>query len=792
MRMTNPWRWTAAVTVAAVTAAPAWAGGVRLYPLADVRLGDGPFKDAEEADRAYMLAHNVDRLLAPFRREAGLAQKAPPYGNWESMGLDGHTAGHYLAALALMVASTGDAEMKRRMDYIVAELADCQRANGDGYVGGVPNGRALWADVAAGRMKVTGFGINDRWVPWYNLHKLYAGLRDAYLIGHNEQARAVLVGLADWCDKLLGHLSDAQVQEMLSAEQGGMDEVLADVSAITGDPKYLRLARRFCDRSLLGPLSSGQDQLTGKHANTQIPKVIGFQRIAALDGPDADALHRAASFFWDDVTEKRSVAIGGNSVNEHFNSATDFTSMVQDRTGPETCNTYNMLRLTEQLYAADAAPRYADFYERALFNHILSSEDVAHGGFVYFTPMRPRQYRVYSQAGKGFWCCVGTGFENHAKYGEFVYGHDDHAVYVNLFIASTLTDPDRGLTLRQETTFPDEPRTKLRMSLAKPASFALMLRHPAWVAAGEMRVRVNGQDQPVAGGPSTYAAVTREWHDGDTVDVDLPMRLAAERLPDGSDYVALRYGPIVLAAATGTEDMPGQFAGDGRGDHIATGPLEPLAGAPTLVADDVNQAVSHVVPVAGEPLTFTASDLIRPSRYADLRLVPFFRVHETRYEIYWPISTPGAYAAQQAKLAVAERARLALDRATVDRVTPGEQQTEVEHDFHGEQTSQGSFRRRAWRDARGWFSYTMKGSPVPADLMVTCYGGDRDRAFDVLVDGKVLATVILDGSRGDRFVDLKYPLPAGADKPITVKFAAHSGSIAGGVFDLRVVRRGGL
>ena len=607
----------------------------------------------------------------------------------------------------------------------------------------------------------------------------------------------MLVGLTDWCDRLLGHLSDAQVQHMLQSEQGGMDEVLADVSAITGDPKYLALARRFCDQSLLGPLAAGQDRLTGKHANTQIPKVIGFQRIAALgdDGRAADAadLHRAAVFFWDEVTGKRSVAIGGDSVNEHFNPVDDFSTMVQERTGPETCNTYNMLKLSEQLYQADPQPRYADFYERALFNHILGSEDVAHGGFVYFTPMRPRQYRVYSQAGKQFWCCVGTGFENHAKYGEFIYAHGggaDDPLYVNLYMASELTWPERGLTLRQETTLPQEPRTRLRLSLKRPATFTLKLRHPYWVPAGQMRVRVNGQDQPADGGPSTYAAVTRQWSDGDTLEVDLPMHVTADRLPDRSAYVALQYGPVVLAAATGTENMPGLFAGDGRGDNIAGGPLEPIADAPTLVTDDLAYVGDHLVPVAGQPLTFTAPDLIQPQKYAGLRLVPFYQLHETRYEIYWPLATPRAYAADRQRIAAAEREKLQLDRDTLDRVTPGEQQAEVDHRFHGERTAQGSFQGRAWRDARGWFSYELKAPAEPADLMITCYGLDRGRQFDVLVDGRVLASVNLDGQHGDHFFDLRYPLPTTTKgAAITVRFQPHPGSLAGGIFDLRLLRR---
>ncbi|HET8647511.1 MAG TPA: beta-L-arabinofuranosidase domain-containing protein, partial [Vicinamibacteria bacterium] len=378
----------------------------------------------------------MDRLLAPYREEAGLGARAPRYPNWESSGLDGHTAGHYLTALAQAWASTGDAEMKRRLDAMVAELAACQRAHGDGYVGGIPGGRGLWAEVAAGKLRVHGFGINDKWVPWYNLHKLFAGLRDAHTMGGNAQAREVLLGLTGWCQAVTARLSEAQMQEMLRAEHGGMSEVLADVFALSRAPSHLALARRFVHQAFLEPLRRRQDALDGLHANTQIPKAAGCARVAELTGEPAD--WEAARFFWRTVVERRTVAIGGNSVREHFNPAGDFSSMVESREGPETCNTYNMLRLTEQLFRREPAAVYAYFYERALFNHILSSQHPDHGGFVYFTPLRPRHYRVYSQPSQTFWCCVGSGMENHSGHGRFVYARADGQLFVNLFVASTL------------------------------------------------------------------------------------------------------------------------------------------------------------------------------------------------------------------------------------------------------------------------------------------------------------------------------------------------------------------
>jgi len=767
---------------------------VSTFPLSQVRLLDGPFAHAQQLNLQYIRALEVDRLLAPFRSDAGLPKKADPYPNWESGGLAGHTAGHYLTALAQAWASTGDADAKQRLDYMVSEVAECQRAHGDGYVGGIPKSRELWTKVAAGTIETESFGLNGAWVPWYNLHKLFAGLRDAYLIGGNAQARDVLVALADWCGTLLSHLSDAQVQQMLRAEQGGMNEVLADVSAITGDRKYLALAERFSHRGLLEPLERHEDPLTGLHANTQIPKVIGYERIAELGGEPAGA--DAAVFFWERVTGHRSVAFGGNSVREHFNPVDDFEPMLESREGPETCNTYNMLRLTERLFGRDGSARYADYYERALFNHILSTQHPVHGGYVYFTPIRPRQYRVYSQPSQCFWCCVGTGMENHGKYGEFVYAHAGDALYVNLFIASELRWPERGLTLRQETTFPDTSATRLVLRADAPRTFTIHVRHPGWVSADGFRVRVNGQPWAGTSAPSSYLAIAREWREGDRIDVELPMRTTVEPLPGGSDYVAILHGPILLAAKTPSESpLPGLIAGDGRMAHVAPGPYLPLDGAPMLVGDRATLA-DRIQPVAGRPLTFTARDLIRPREARDLELIPFFRVHDSRYMLYWRAVDAGGYDQVVARMKADEQARLAIERRTLDQVVPGEQQPEVEHNVRSEASTSGVTHGRQFREATGFFSYdlhagTARGQAL--ELRVTYLAGDRGRRFDILAGDRPIAAVDLDGGDPDRFTDVTYPIPAevvaaAPNGVLTVRFAAKPGSRTGGVYDVRLLR----
>ncbi|WP_175414836.1 glycoside hydrolase family 127 protein [Nibricoccus aquaticus] len=793
---------------------------LEFFPLTDVRLLDGPFKHAQDLNRAYLLALDPDRLLAPFRTSVGLEPKAPKYPNWESTGLDGHTAGHVVTALAQMVADTGDTELRRRLDYMIAEFAACQAASGDGYVGAVPDGKKFWDEIRAGKIDATNFSINGRWVPWYNLHKLFAGLREAWLITKNEQARDVLIRLSDWCDALFTTLTDDQIQTMLRCEHGGMNEVLADVAAITGDTKYLKLARRFSHREILDPLLRHEDKLTGLHANTQIPKAIGFARIGELDNDTAWL--DASRFFWDTVVTRRSVAIGGDSVREHFHPSDDFSSMIESREGPETCNTYNLLRLSEQLFRLDPLARYADYYERALFNHILSSQHPQHGGFVYFTPMRPRHYRVYSQPETSFWCCVGSGLESHGKYAHFIYAHQGEALFVNLFIASSLNWKSKGVTVTQETKFPDEGRSTLTVRVKKPTRFSLRIRIPAWADRKDFSVSMGDLKRPTSFGfySQSYSEITREWHDGDRVEIILPMRTTLERLPDGSDYAAILHGPIVLAAKTGTESLDGLRADDSRMGHVAPGPYLPLDSAPTLVGNEKTFA-SKITPVPGKSLTFTARELLRPDNYRDLQLVPFSRIHDARYLTYFRVATPERYTELTAQLAAEEKARNELETRTLDRVIPGEQQPEVEHAFAGEATNTGSHLGRRWRDASKWFSYQLKipaasalvsrprsssDSTVTAvpgftadttlELRVTYFAAERGRHFDIVVNDRVIATVSLDGHQHDRFTDVAYPIPAdliretlASDaRTLTVKFRAAEKSRTASIYDLRLLR----
>ena len=754
---------------------------VETFPVSQVRLSNSPFLHNQRLDISYLLALDADRLLAPYRKEAGLQPKADNYSNWENTGLDGHMGGHYLSALSYMWAATGHEEIGRRLDYVLSELQACQQARTDGYLGGVPQSDAIWSEIARGDIRAASFGLNDRWVPLYNIHKMYAGLRDAWLVAGRAEARRMLVAFTDWMVKEVSRLTDDQVQQMLVSEHGGLNEVFADVAAITGDKKYLRLARQFSDRRLLEPLLEGRDCLTGMHANTQIPKVIGYKRVAELEGL-AD-WNQAAAYFWDVVVRQRSVSIGGNSMREHFHPADDFTQLLASEQGPETCNTYNMLRLSKMLYQTSADKNYMDYYERALYNHILSSMDPVQGGFVYFTPMRSGHYRVYSQPHTSMWCCVGTGMENPARYGEMIYAHEGRNLVVNLFIPSILTWDD--LTVSQTGSFPLQPSTQLTLRLKQPRRFALKIRRPSWCPA--MTVTVNGTPvAPAVSGSDAdarldggYFVVDRSWRDGDRVEVSLPMHLTAEQTPDGGPQYSFLYGPLVLAAKTGTDRQDGLFADDSRGGHIANGPQLLATQLPALIGP-ADSVLSHVQPVSGQPLTFRLSGTSMPA-FEGQTLVPFYQLYECRYQLYFPQYTAAEWESRRQQMATDEQARLALEAATVDHIFCGEQQSENDHAFLGPDSWNGADAGQHWRRTASRFSYQVKTSGART-LMLKGFADPE--SLVVTMAGRELPAVRLD-AEGSASVSL----PAGLPSTSTLVFAAPQGTSATPrLIELRLLR----
>jgi len=761
-------------------------GGLQPFNLTQVRLLEGPFKQAQETDKQYILSLDADRLLSPYLKEAGLTPKAESYGNWENTGLDGHIGGHYLSSLALMYASTGDAKVKERLDYMIAELDKCQSKNGDGYLAGIPQGKEIWKQIKAGNIASSSFNLNGKWVPLYNIHKIYAGLYDAYAIAGNEKAKQMLIKLTDWCIDLTSGLSDQQVQSLLKSEHGGLNEAFANVYSITGDKKYLQLARRFSDQSILTPLLGSTDALTGLHANTQIPKVIGFEQIALLDQDKKWA--GAAAFFWETVVGNRTVAIGGNSVREHFHPSNNFASMLESREGPETCNSYNMLKLTKQLFLASPSNRYLDYYERTLYNHILASQR-PEGGFVYFTPMRPGHYRTYSNPQEIFWCCVGSGLENHGKYGELIYAHNTKDVYVNLFIPSALNWEEKGISIIQETVFPNEESTTLKLKLKSRQQFALNLRNPSWVEEGKMTVMVNGKNVAIKTGENGYVTIDRMWKSGDVVKVSLPMHTTTEFMPDGSDWVSFLRGPIVLAAELDGLPQPNLTADGSRMGHIASGPLLPVSEAP-LVTGTKPELADKLALADKNTLTFKAENIVFQPRYKNLTLVPFYTLAEKRYVIYFPYSSTEKLPERAEAIRLAEEEKMKVEQETVDLVNTGEQQPESDHQFKGERTENGTHMERHFRNGKGWFSYVLKNKDLTAGkLRLTYYGREKNKNFTIRINGEVIENVKLDGSKGSVFYTTDYTIPKNLlIAEMEVKFEAEPESSIANVYEVRLVK----
>jgi len=577
---------------------------VQAFPLEDVRLLDGPFRREMELDENYLLSLDADRLLRNFRANAGLPTDARPLGGWEATNceLRGHFTGHYLSACAQMYASTGEAPLIFRVNYMVGVLAACQDKLGGGYLSAFPQN---FIDRVEAGQRV--------WAPYYTLHKILAGLEDARVYCRNAQALTVAKKFGDWVIARNSKLTDAQMQAMLGTEQGGMNEALANLYALTGERKYLDISLRFNHHRVLDPAAEQQDELTGLHANTQIPKFIGAARQYELTGDDS--LRRAATFFWSTVVANRSYVIGGDSDGEMFTATNRLSQMGPHTT--ETCNTYNMLKLTRHLFCLEPRAAYGDYYERALYNHILASQNPETGMMCYYVPLRSGSRKEFCTPEKSFWCCTGTGVENHAKYADSIYFHDDSGLYVNLFIPSVLHWKSKAVSIRQETRFPDDRAVKLVFTCRRPARLSVHLRRPAWAGDG-FGVSVNGgafTDGSTP--PSGYVVIDREWKTGDTIDLFLPMRLWTESFRDDPNRFAFLRGPLVLAAPLASAQA-GEVVLPGSG----------------VLADALNPAPNSVNTFVG------TSDVIRfPGQAADAATIlePFYKIYRERHQVYWDL-----------------------------------------------------------------------------------------------------------------------------------------------------------
>ena len=769
---------TWASVACARTSDPAVGLKAQPFALRDVRLLDGPFKTAMERDQTYMLEIDPERMLHNFRINAGLPSTAPPLGNWESpkSELRGHLTGHYLSACALMYASTGDERFRERATLLVRELAKCQAALGaSGYLSAFPE--SLFDRLEAG---------NKVWAPYYTLHKILAGLLDAQALCNNPQAREVAVKMGDWVVARTGRLSEEHVEKMLGEEHGGINEAMVNLYGLTGNAAYLRCARRLCHHDVLDPLAERKDKLAGHHANTQFPKVIGTARLYELTGEDR--YRTISEFFWDRVVNHHSYVTGGNSDHEGFGPPDRLNARVSPFTA-ETCNTYNMLKLTRHVFSWNAAAAQADYYERALYNHVLATQDPDTGRMAYHIPVYGAWFMPYNTANDSAWCCTGTGFENHAKYGDSIYWHDGESLFVNLFIASELTWWAKGLTLRQETRYPEEEMTRLVWRCERPTTMTVRIRYPGWATQG-MEVKINGEALQHQAQPGSYVVISRTWQNADRIEVRLPMSLRLEPMPDNPTRAAICYGPVVLAGELGREGItPPMPYAIKQSDFFKS----PPPAMPVLLAG--GQAVDQwVEAVPGKPLTFRTKGVGQPK---DITLVAFYTLPPQRYSIYWDILTEEKWKKHQAD----EQRRAQHDRdlaaRTFDCAGIGNPKVEQLHNLKSKDSSTGEFSNRPYRATKngGWFSYDLKvPSGQPVLLLCTYWGSDAGpRAFDILVNGVQVASEKLNFNQPGEFYDAEYDLPKeslAGQGLITVKIQAQPGKIAGGVYDLRVVTKG--
>jgi DUF1680 family protein len=746
------------------------------FPLTRVRLLEGRWNDEMQRDRQYLHALDVDRLLYPFRAQAGIEAPgdAGPYGGWEAMSCEvrGHFPGHFLSACALMFASTGDTELKAKADAMVAELAKCQAANGGGYLAAFP--QSFWDRLEAGQ---------PVWAPYYVIHKIMAGLYDMHTLCGNDQALDVLEGMAGYFKARLDNLPNDAVDRMLRVEFGGMSEVLHNLYGITGDPAHLELAHRFDQPEFLGPLALGYDNLSHIHGNTQIPKVIGAATRYEITG---DIRYRdIAEFFWGRVVNTRTYATGGSTMFEAWPQPNRLAATL-GHLNHETCKTHNMLKLTRHLLCWSADPVYGDFYERALLNGILGTQGPRPGELQYYVAMAAGYPRTFGTPDNSFWCCYGTGVESFAKLGDSIYfqsrrdARTTSQLYVNLYIPSRLDWIEEGAQVEMKTDYPREDTVRLHLSMVAPKSFALSLRVPHWVS-GNVEARVNGAPAgPLDAKRRTWLTIERLWNDGDLIEVRLPMALHTEALPDDPETVAVLYGPVVLA---GVVDERAGEAAIVEPVHEAIAAY-PMSLPPLYIAGDPKAPDTWLKPVEGKPLNFTA-----PSQPLIKRLVPFSDIVNERYALYFPVVEQGSARHRELELA-GETWEREIDRVFIYPNEALKDASEQKHGLKHKDAAAGAVPGASsiYRHATpgGWFEWKLKVLPdAPASLLCAYWGSDVGRTFDVLVDGALLKTEQLDNLKPGSLVDVEYALPQELTRgknEVTVRFLANHNTMAGGVF----------
>lgn len=743
------------------------AGGTTASPVDAkfVALRPSPFADALAANRRYLLSLDPERLLHNFHVSAGLEPEGPLYGGWESQSIAGHSLGHWLSAVSLLIANGGDAELAARLDRTLGEMARIQAAHGDGYLSGttVPrdgrnvDGKIIFEEVRRGEIRSLGWDLNGGWVPIYAWHKVQAGVLDAYRLAGNPRALPIALGMAGYLGGIIDQLSDEQVQSVLNTEHGGINEVFAETYALTGDRRWLSIAEKLRHKAVLDPLARQEDRLAWLHANTQIPKVVGLARLHELTGDPAHAA--AARFFHATVVGRHSYVIGGNSEREHFGEPGQLQGTLTTATC-ESCNSYNMMKLTRHLFGWAPQAELFDYYERVQLNHMLAHQRPDDGRFVYFMPLAPGAARTYSEPENSFWCCVGTGMESHAKHADSIYWHDAAALYVNLYIPSKLDWPERGLRLVLDTHYPMDGVVRLTIEKAPRRAATLALRIPRWAAGATLTV--NGAPAPVDPAQG-YARITRRWRSRDRVELTLPMTLRAEPLLGDPQTIAFLSGPLVLAADMGPASDRTEEA------------------TPAIVTEDGIGALRRV---EGEPHRFRVITAVG----RELELKPFFPLYDRRTAVYFRNFTPAQWAASKDAFLAEEAARVDLIRRTVDVFRIGEMQPERDHGLEATGGSPGLFYGRHNRSLPQGESmrFRMARRPGPSALRVTYIGHDLDHMFEIWVHGERIAVERRPGPSGSEWIDVDYPLPPTSEAQSVVEFRAIEGSAV--VYGVRVIQ----
>jgi uncharacterized protein len=749
------------------------------FELGEVKLTGGPFLHAESKTAAYLLELDTDRLLAGFRANAGIKSNAKNYGGWETGGLSGHSLGHYLTACAQEYSRTKDRRYKQKADAIVKGLKECQVARKDGFIcafrfdkGFDPERlNKIWNEVSRGELRSGGFDLNGMWSPWYVHHKLFAGLLDAHLAFENVDAIEIAKKFGEWAINITKNLTPEQWQTMLGTEYGGMNDSLAELYSRTKDPRFLELARKFYDNRVLAPLSKNEDNLSGKHSNTQIPKIIGLAKLYELDSKQSD--RSTAEFFWDRVVNHHSYVVGGNSNGEYLGPPDKLNDRLTSNTC-ETCNTYNMLKLTRHLFSWNPKASLMDYYERAYYNHILASQDPDTGMVTYFLPLGMGSKRNYSNKFDDFTCCHGSGMENHTKHGDSIYFHQGtERLWVNLFVPSELNWKEAGVSIVQKTAFPLENRVSLTVSCGKSKKFDLRLRKPAWIDE-QIKFKLNGKQIDSKVDQDGYFSFNRTWKDQDRIEFELPTKLRIEAMPDNANRVAVLYGPIVLAAV-----IPQ--------DESAIVPRSPV-----FVAEN-REITKWLKPIAGKPLQFETNEVTKPY---PLRFSPFFQMHHEKHGVYFDIFTSAEWSAKESEYRTEENRIRDLESRTIDFMVIGEMQPERDHNLASEKNDVREVNGRSFRTPmnNGWFEFDLKCDPSNAtELVLTYWGNDLGSASaEISVDGVHIETTNFSTKPKNRFFDLNYVLPkevTNAKEKIRIRIAASKGQRGPSVSGARLVKQ---